>query len=172
MLKLITDNKDAITILLAFLGGLLTFFAFIKAILEYKLQGRQKRAELFDKYKTKLQTDERIVKINSLLENDDNNLILIPKIDKYYFLGCYEEIAIAINSGLIKKQVAHYIFGYFALRCWESENFWRDVNKKSYYWSVFKEYVEKMQELENQNIEKNKILILWHKLTGQNQFKY
>jgi len=73
----------------------------------------------------------------------------IPLIDRYYFLGYYEEIAIAMNSKLIKNDVAHYMVGYFAIRCWESENFWKGINRKSYYWSVFKKFVDTMQKLEN-----------------------
>lgn len=172
MIKIITENKDAFTILLSSIGGFLALFTFIKAILEYKLQGRQKRIDLFDKYKSRLQNDPVINNINSLLENDDITLMLTPKIDKYKFLGCYEEIAIAINSGLIKTQVAHYIFGYFALRCWESKNFWTGINKNSYYWSVFKEFVEKMDKLEQKNISPNKIVIIWRKIIGRKKYKF
>ena len=43
--KIFTDNKDALTIIIASVAGLITFGTFIKAILEYRLQGRQKRGK-------------------------------------------------------------------------------------------------------------------------------
>ena len=93
--KFFTDNKDMLTIIVAILAGIIALATFIKAIIEYRLQGRQKRAELFDKFRTTLKTDTRVVKITSLLEEDDKTLSDIPLIDRYYFLGYYEEIAIA-----------------------------------------------------------------------------
>jgi hypothetical protein len=53
-----------------------------------------------------------------------------------------------MNSGLIRKSVAHYMFGYYALRCWESEYFWLDVNRNSPYWAAFRTFVEQMKRIE------------------------
>jgi len=50
-----------------------------------------------------------------------------------------------MNSGLIKPQVAHYMFGYYALLCWESEEFWTGVNRLSDYWSLFADFCEQMK---------------------------
>lgn len=172
MIEFLKDKKDALTILVALFGGLLTLATLFKAILEYRLQGRQKRAELFDKFKSTLKSEDRIVLINSLLEGDSPALSQIPILDRYYFLGYYEQIAIAVNSGLIKKDVAHYMFAYFALCCWDSKNFWIGINKESYYWSVYKKYVNTMKELEDRNISKSKALQLWDKITGRSNFKY
>jgi hypothetical protein len=167
-----TAHKDMLTIIIATSAGLVTLATFVKAIFEYKLQGRQKRAELFDKFRTILKTKSEMVKISSLLEQDDKTLTNIPLIDRYYFLGFYEQIAIAMNSKLIKKDVVHYMFGYFALRCWYSQNFWKGINRDSYYWSVFKKFVDIMQELENRNLKKCWLKKLWDKLIGRSVFKY
>lgn len=172
IIKLLADNKDALTILIASFGGLITLATLFKAVLEYRLQGRQKRAELFDKFRTTLKTEPRIVRINSLLECDAPALKCISSLDRYYYLGYYEQIAIAVNSGLIGQDVAHYMFGYFALSCWKSKNFWVGIKKDSYYWSVFKKFVETMQQLENRNLNKGNGLKAWDKLTGRSSFKY
>jgi hypothetical protein len=50
IIKFISDNKDALTIIVSSFVGLLTLATLLKAIFEYRLQGRQKRAELFDKF--------------------------------------------------------------------------------------------------------------------------
>lgn len=170
--KFFTDNKDALTILVASFGGLLTLATLLKAILEYRLQGRQKRAELFDKFKTILKSEPRIVLVNSMLEDDQPALANIPLIDRYYFLGFFEQVAIAVNSGLIDKDVAHYMFSYFAMQCWESKHFWNGINKESYYWSVFAKFVKTMRQIEHRNLHKSSLLKMWDWLTGRSNFKY
>lgn len=158
--KIFTDNKDALTIIIAFIAGFIAFGTFIKAILEYRLQGRQKRAELFDTLKNRLRTDQQLNCVTALLEGDEDELRNIAQIDKYYFLGFYEQVAIAVNSGLIKKNVAHYFFGYFARHCWDSINFWyldeeSVIDKDAYYWATFKKFVDKMNKIEKRRSEPN-----------------
>jgi hypothetical protein len=162
---------DTISQIVSILAGFVALGVFVKAIIEYKLQGRQKRAELFDKFRTILKTEPEMVRISSLLEQDDSALTNIPLHDRYYFLGFYEQLAIAMNSKLIKKDVVHYMFGYFALRCWSSQNFWKGINRNSYYWIVFKKFVNTMQELENRNLNKCRCA-KWDKLMGRSNFKY
>ena len=60
--KFFTDNKDMLTIIVAIPAGIVTLATFVKAIIEYKLQGRQKRAELFDKFRTTLKTTPELLK--------------------------------------------------------------------------------------------------------------
>lgn len=158
--------------LITILAGIAGLGTFIKAIIEYRLQGRQKRAELFDKYKSTLKSEQRITLITQYLENDDKALKDIPKLDKYYFLGFYEQIAIAVNSGLIKKDVAHYMFSYFAFRCWESKNFWYGINKESYYWSVFEKYVISMKRIEMRSINKSRVYKVIDCISRRDVFKY
>ena len=167
--KFFTDNKDALTIIVAAITGLLGLGTFIKAILEYRLQGRQKRAELFDTLKNRLRTDQRLSNVTALLEDDSEELRNIPQMDKYYFLGFFEQIAIAVNSGLIKKNVAHYFFGYFARCCWDSKNFWllNDngvILKNEYYWATFRKFVEDMKKIEKRRTEPNFFQGLYDKI--------
>lgn len=165
-------NKDVITIILAVFAGIITLATFIKAIIEYRLQGRQKRAELFDKFKTLSRTEPRIATVYDLLESNNAALSAIPMQDRYYFLGFYEQLAIAVNSGLIKENVAHYMFGYFAIRCQESTNFWNGLNQDSYYWSVFNSFANKMKQAEKRNIDKSFLTNVLDFVTNRSYFKY
>ena len=121
----------------------------IKGYSEYKLTTKQRRIELYEIYRRKLKEDETIRSVVDALENDNGNIVEISRIDKYMFLGFYEDIALLMNTGLIKPEIAHYMFGYYAMRCWENESFWNDINRNSHYWRVFREFVEKMKDLEN-----------------------
>ena len=129
--------------------SVVAIFTLIKGYSEYKLTTKQRRIELYEIYRRKLKEDETIRSVVDALENDNRNIVEISRIDKYMFLGFYEDIALLMNTGLIKPEIAHYMFGYYAMRCWENESFWNDINRNSHYWRVFREFVEKMKDLEN-----------------------
>lgn len=129
-------------------GAILALVALIMGVIEYAHQGAQKRAEHFITMRKRLKESVFYEEICALIEIDDEGLRGTPFKDKRTFLGLFEEVAIMMNSGLIRKQVAHYMFGYYAIRCWESANFWHGVNRDSFYWSVFRDFAAQMKELE------------------------
>jgi hypothetical protein len=134
----INDWKDISTI-----GATLVALGVLaKGVMEYAAQGAQKRAEQFFAIRGQLKSNESFKEICDLLEHDDPSLADVPFKEKRDFLGLFEEVTLLMNSGLIRKSVAHYMFGYYAIRCWESQNFWRDVNRDSSYWSAFRSFDE------------------------------
>lgn len=140
----LSDYKDIATIIGAIIAGA----TLIIGLLEYAHQGKQKRAEHFFNLRKKLKENLVYKKICLLLDTDDKELLAIPFEDKRDFLGLFEEIAIMEKSGLIKSEVAYYMFGYYAIRCWDSKNFWSSVNKGSLYWKVFSEFVSDAKKFE------------------------
>src|SRR5438034_11750247 len=92
--------------------------------LTYRKNQFQKRFEFFYGIKNRMLDDERIKTIDNLLIKESNNnlsegeieqLKNIPAVDKYFLLVMYEQVAVALNSGLIKERVAHHMFGYRAI---------------------------------------------------------
>lgn len=127
-------------------------FTLIKGYSEYRLSVKQKRSELYETYRQKLKENETIRRVVVALENDIGDIAEISRIDRYMFLGFYEDIALLMNTKLIKPEIAHYMFGYYAMRCWENDMFWEDINRESHYWRVFREFVEKMKDLEDRKM--------------------
>ena len=111
MLDFIKYNKEAITIIVATITAGVTLFSFIRALNEYRVQGQLKRAEPVRLWFNIFLTDPRIIPTMALLEAETtgkgHELTHVPVIDRYYFLGRCEEVAIAVNSGLIKPNVAY-----------------------------------------------------------------
>ena len=140
----LSDFKDIATIL----GVIIAGTTLIRGLLEYSYQGRQKRAEHFFNLRKKLKENAIYKNICYLLEIDSTELKQVPFADKRDFLGLFEEIAIMKQSKLVKPNVTFYMFGYYAIRCWDSQNFWVSVNKDSLYWRVFKEFVEEAKQFE------------------------
>lgn len=170
-LDYIKDNKEALTILISAFIGFIALGTFIRALMEFRLQGRQKRADLYNKFDNIFDEDS-IKKIVELLETDDQKMDRLPLIDRYYFLGFYEQIYLALNSKLINKEVAYYMFGKFALACWNNNSFWSGIDKNSYDWYIFRLFIEKMKRFESKRSQKDKALKVWKKIFERNNFKH
>jgi len=137
------NAKDITTII----GVLIAAIALIKGVLEYVRQGAQKRAEYFLAMQKRLVENETFLNILNLLEFDDPKVTEIPFKHKRELLGLFEEVSIMLNSGLIRKSVAHYMFGYYAVDCWESDAFWRGMDRNSPHWIVFKNFALEMKHV-------------------------
>jgi len=141
----LSDTKDLATVVAAAVA----VFTLVKGFIEYRSQGRQKRAEQFLELRKRLKDNPSFKNICALIEIDDPPLATVPFREKRDFLGFFEEVALFTNSGLLPQAVAHYMFGYYAIRCWDSQYFWTDVNRDGIYWSLFRDFVERMKRVES-----------------------
>jgi hypothetical protein len=131
----------------ALIGTVVALGTLIKGTLEYVKQGAVKRAELF------LQMRERYTKFFYLLDLldhqgtqvDCDRLRDLSFEKKLQFLGFYEELAMMVESGLIRTKVAHYMFGYYAIACWDSDPFWNEdeEDRNGPFWRLFSKFVER-----------------------------
>ncbi|MBD2311481.1 hypothetical protein H6G20_07395 [Desertifilum sp. FACHB-1129] len=126
----------------------------VKGLIEYMRQNAQKRAEYYTSMRERFKENDRFQELFEMLDNDDPELAELPYHKKLDFLGFYEDIALMVNSGLLKKPVAHYMFAYYAIRCWESNNFWDNLNRDSPYWFLFRDFVNQMQKVEKSLMQK------------------
>jgi hypothetical protein len=133
----------------AIVGTAIALATLAKGVFEYGLQGAQKRAEQFMTMQKRFRDNPAFRELSSLIETDAIALQTVAFKDKRDFLAFFEEIALMMNTGIIRESVAHYMFGYYAIRCWESGHFWEGVpNKDSPYWSLFRDFVERMKQRE------------------------
>jgi hypothetical protein len=139
------DLKDILALILSSVVATIGLATLIRAIIEYKRSTATKRLELFLTMRTRLREDAEFKKICQLLETDDEKLRDIPLIQKDRFTGFFEELAIMRNSGLINDDVTLYMFGYFAIRCNDSTNYWHGLNRNQALWSLFFSFAEDME---------------------------
>lgn len=137
--KPITLGISAVTLLIAAILA-------VKAPREYKLQNATKRSEIFLQMRTRLRTDQSFASICDKLEVDAEELAAIPLIERDRFVGFFEELAILNNTGLISNALALYMFGYFAIKCYESKAFWKGLNRHQPLWSLFMDFAKRMSE--------------------------
>lgn len=132
----------------ALIGAAIALLALVRGLIEFRQQGAQKRAVHFLEMRKRLKEDTDFAEICALLEVDDRKLLEVPFKARRDLLGLFEEVALLVNSGLIRVPVAHYMFGYYAIRCWDSVHFWCDVNRDSDYWTLFRDFVIRMKACE------------------------
>lgn len=143
---------------IAVIVGLLTL---AKAVNEYRRQGTIKRIEFFLEARNRLKTNAQFQEISILLESDDPKLAEIPMQHKIEFVGFFEEIALLVTSRVIRKEVAHYMFGYYALKAWDSRNFWllaerpdRPLDRDNEpYWFLFRSFVHAMAPVRDELLQ-------------------
>jgi hypothetical protein len=115
---------------------------------EYTKQGALRRAEQFTSLRVRFKENESFRTLCAMLDEDDEQLADAEYKDRRDLLGFFEEIALMTNSRLLRPAVAHYMFGYYAIRCWESDAFWHEINRESDYWRLFRDFVDQMMERE------------------------
>jgi hypothetical protein len=146
------ETKDVVAAVIAGLSAAIALVTLIRALLEYGQQGRQKRADQFFALRRRLKEAPEFRRIAGLIDRGApaaDELANTSFEEKRDYLGLFEEVALVLNSRLITPEVAHYMFGYYALRCWESDGFWTGVNRESHYWSLFADFVGRMRNVED-----------------------
>ena len=121
---------------------------FINGLLEFRRQGKQRRVDHFVMLRRRLKENNVFSEICLFLDDDNEKLINISAQNKRDFLGLIEEVALLLNSRLIHEEIAYYMFGYYAIACVESKNFWANfsVEKNNKYWQLFFDFAKKAKE--------------------------
>jgi hypothetical protein len=140
----ITALKDFSIII----GGLVTIVAFANGLLEYRRQGAQKRVEHFTMLRRRLKENPIFKEICALMFANDPGLAEINAQDKRDFIGLLEEVALQVNSGLIRPELAHYMFGYYTVKCLENKYFWANLTLDETYWNLFHDFAREMKAKE------------------------
>jgi hypothetical protein len=132
----------------ALAAAVIALATLVKSGFEYVRQGTQKRAEYIFGIRNRFLANQTFRELCDLLETDDLGLKQVPFKDKRDFLNFFDDVALMLNSGLMKPDVCHYMFGYYAIRCRQSVNFWYGLNKEGFYWKGFFVFADGMLERE------------------------
>ena len=117
-----------------------------QATTEYLRRGSARRAHQFFALRAKLHNDQSFNLLCNLLEHDDERLRQVPFDQKDAFLSLFHEIFLLLNSKIINIDVAYYMFGYYALKCAQSEQFWEGLIRESPFYRLFFAFVERLKK--------------------------
>lgn len=111
-------------------GIVIVCATFTLAIWEYHKRTKIQKFEVLERFRKRYMelkdpmegllelTDQQNEEFSQFVTAPDN----LGKIND--FLGLYEELAITVNSEVLAKEVAYYMFGYYAIKC-NSPKFWQ-----------------------------------------------
>lgn len=133
-------------------AGLIALITFVFSTIENVRRGRQERVQNFVLMRRRFLEMPQFREILDLLQSCDPGLRDFSIQDKRNFIGFLEEVALLTNSGLIKAEIAHYMFGYYVVLAAKSEDFWHGLDRESTYWAVFREFAQKMAALESRGL--------------------
>ncbi len=159
-----------ITAFIQILSLVLASIAAFIGLTEYRKRTKLQSFEILERFRMRyMQLNHELEPILDIEENqvDENHIAQLNALGLggvNDFLGLYDEIAIAVNSGLINKSVAYYMFGYYAEKA-NREWFWRafyngegDWNAQAKSdWRIFIDFAEKATEWRKDNLAKAEI---------------
>lgn len=127
-------------------ASIITLVTFVTGVAQYIRQGHQQRATQFVEMRRRFLEDASFRDILNLLASDHPTLKDVPIQDRRNFVGFLEEVALMVNSRVLRPEVAHYMFGYYVLLADGSDHFWDGLDKSSEYWSLFRTFAARMKE--------------------------
>lgn len=134
-------------------AGVIAFLTLWHGLIQYARQGHATRASQFVQMRRRFLEDATFKEILNRIAENDPSVAEMPIQDRRNLVGFLEEVALLVNSNLIKPDVAHYMFGYYVLLIDENEHFWTGLQKDSEYWTVFRSLASKMRQPRTQNSE-------------------
>lgn len=160
------DSICSLTDLLIAIGTVITALVAVVAlaysIKQYNLHREQRKISVLAKYNERycasteikhvieyLMAEEEYSEV-STVSNENKyraSALKAPERDREMFMRFFAEIQMAINAGLIDKEYAKVMFGYYAVAASNlGVKFVSDYNAE--YWSLFRSFAESMRQLD------------------------
>ncbi|MBL8048485.1 MAG: hypothetical protein JNJ45_07375 [Chthonomonas sp.] len=143
-----TATLDSFKDIAIIAGGAIGFITLWQGIYQYAKQGRFTRVNQFVSMRRRFLEDETYRRIMALILEGSPAVAAEPVLDRRALAGFFEELAIMMNSGVLKPEVVYYMFGSFALKIDESKGFWHGLDRDSHYWTVFRTLIADLREYE------------------------
>lgn len=132
-------------------AGIVALITFVFGLGEYVKRGRQERALHFVEMRRRFLGTPEFKQVLSALHAKDDSPARLPVQDKRNFIGFFEEVALLVNSGMLRADVAHYMYGHYVLLADGSSSFWENLDRDSVYWTLFRKFAADMRNEKKEN---------------------
>ena len=129
-------------------AGIVALSGLLSGAVEFIRQGRQHRAENLIQMRRRFLETLEYRQILDMLQSGDPEIATSSIQERRNFVGFLEEVALMVNSKLIRLEVAQYMFGYYVLLVSRSEPFWHNLERGDIYWTLFNRFAEEMARME------------------------
>jgi hypothetical protein len=148
--------------LAAIIGVLVAIATLSYSLFVYRRRAVLDRVKHFASLKKEFLTDRALFQITELLEEDRRSDVHgavdpcpsqdkwsnVPSQAKWQYIYFFEQVALLHRAGLIRAELACYMFGYYAVLCADNHFFWNlDFPKDKDYWSLFFTFVTDMERV-------------------------
>ncbi len=140
-------------------GGIVALTTFFTGVVEYARQSNLRRVEYFIQMRRRFLETPSFQEILRLITTDDVGLRNVPIQDRRNFGGFLEEVALMMNSKLITKRVARYMFGHYVILTADSEHFWQGLDREGDYWQLLNWFADELRKMKSVRIEPMKLRI-------------
>jgi hypothetical protein len=140
-------DLDTIKDLSIVVGGVIAFLTLWVGLFQYAKQSHSTRASQFIQMRRRFLEDETFRELLNQISACTESVQTAPIQDRRNLVGFLEEVALMVNSRLIRKDVAHYMFGHYVLLIDNCDAFWEGLDRQSEYWSLFRRLAEDMRSV-------------------------
>ena len=167
LIEYYVENKSVFDAIFDFTQVASFIGAFIVAILGYleyrssnKLRNLQTFLDLESRYWSNPTFRQIIACLDDGTDESAETLQHIPLEDKIMFLAYYEKIILMADSGVLRRDVVNYFFGYYAMAAWKNDDFWTPpaLTRDDPYWGRYKTFCDDFERRENSWINPRKKL--------------
>ena len=128
-------------------GGAIAFITLWQGLFQYARQNHANRANQLIHMRRRFLEEKSFQEILTLIHDSCPDVSKTSIQNRRNLVGYFEEVALMMNSGLIRPEVAHYMFGYYVLLIDKCEKFWDGLDKDSDYWAVFRAFAHRMNSM-------------------------
>ncbi len=121
-------------------AGLIAFIGLISGSVEYYRRNRHERIHSFLELRQRFLDNQNFKQILNHVNSNDPDVANINIQDRRHLVGFLEEVGLLVQSNVIPISIAHYMFGYYVESIAKCELFWKDLDSKSEYWTVFRKF--------------------------------
>jgi hypothetical protein len=148
--RAITDQISFVKDISIIIAGIVAISTFLSGVIEFVRQGRQRRAENLVQMRRRFLETPQYREILDMLQSSDPAIASSSIQERRNFVGFLEEIALMVNSSLIRPEVAQYMFGYYVLLVARNDAFWQGLRREDVYWTLFNHFAQQMEAMEKQ----------------------
>jgi hypothetical protein len=126
----------------------------LKYVLEIQKDNRRRRVEVYYELRKTFDTEKDFLDIQLNLDSDSPKFTPDSKSQRMKFASFMEYVSLCTRSDIFSHELANYEFGYFAMKCWNTDTFWVDLvddvsaRKEDPYSAMFKTFVDQLMELD------------------------
>ncbi len=128
-------------------GGAIAFITLWQGLFQYTRQRHAARATQFIEMRRRFLEDKTFQELLRMIHDQCKDIASTPIQDRRNLVGFLEEIALMVNSSLIRPEVAHYMFGYYVLLVDDCVPFWDGLDRDGEYWAVFRSFAQRMRTM-------------------------